>query len=224
MSLFNSLAPGTIERSVIMAKWQAEQERMDEASDRLALYSDDYEEIIRETLSTLFCKDNYERLKVHVNGSQNILKRVVNELSMVYKTEATRTLDVKSDRWEEIKDEAALDVRMKRANRLTNLLNEIIIKVSVRGGKIVYDIITPDNCTVIQNEEDPTKISGLLWLRTYVNTPSSTVIEYEYMDDLGWWVILDKDFRVKVPMYDPMTFPYRDTEGRVALPLKEEET
>jgi hypothetical protein len=219
MALFNSLAQSSVERALVMAKWQAEQARMDEAADRLALYSDDYEEIIKETMAKLFVKENYDRLCYHVNGSQNILKRVVNELSMVYKSEATRTLDIASDRWEEIKDEAALDVRMKRANRLTNLLNDVIVKVSVRGGKIVYDIITPDICTVIQNEEDPTKLSGIMWLRTYVNTPSSTVIEYEYMDDLGWWCVLDKDFRVKVELANPGTFPYKNADGTPNLPL-----
>ena len=218
--MFQSQAQGAVERALVAAKWQAEQERMDEAADRLALYSDDYEEIIREAMSKLFCKENYDRLFFHVNGSQNILKRVVNELSMVYKTEATRTLDVKSDRWEEIKGEIDLDMRMKRANRLTNLLNDIVLKVGVRGGKMVIDIITPDICTVIQSEDDPSKISALLWLRTYVNTPNSVVIEYEYMDDQGWWAVLDKDFRMKgLEMANPATFPYRGAAGAPFLPI-----
>lgn len=218
-SIFTSLAPGMVEQSVIRAKWEAERDRMDEAADRMCLYSDDYEAIIEDALSKLFCKENYDRLKVHINGSQNILKRVVDELSMVYKTKATRVLSAKSDRWDAIMREGALDVRMKRANRLTNLLNDTIVKAGVRSGRIVYDIITPDICTVIQNEEDPTRIAAALWYRTLVNTPSSAALEYEYMDDLGWWVVLDKDFRITKRLADPSNFPYRDANGAPLLPL-----
>lgn len=219
--MFKSLVPGAVERSVIAAKWRAEQLRMDEAANRLDLYSDDYEEIIRATMKTLFHRDNYERLFYHVNGSQNILKRVVNDISMVYKTEATRTLDVESDRYEALKKEIDIDTRMKRANRLANLLNDIIIKIGIRDGKIVYDIITPDICTVMQNPDDPTRISALCWLRTLVNTPDSSLIEYEYMDDLGWWLVLDKNFRTMEIMADPGTYPYRNAAGLPALPLVE---
>ena len=217
--MFKSRVPGAIRNNLIVAKWRAEQLRMEEAENRLCLYSDDYEEIIRETMKNLFHPDNYARLYYHVNGSQNILKRVVNDISMVYKTEATRTLDIESDRYEAIKAEVDIDTRMKRTNRLANLLNDVIVKVGVRGGKIAYDIITPDICTVIQSEEDPTRISGLLWMRTLVNTPDSTLIEYEYMDDLGWWLVLDEKFQTKAVYYDPTTYPYRDAAGLPAMPV-----
>ena len=220
--LFNSQAQAAIEASLVRAKWDAEAARMTEAGNRLDLYSDDYETIVRDTMKTLFHKDNYERLYYHVNGSQNILKRVVNELSMVYKSEANRALSVKSDRWDAIKDESDIDARMRRVNRLTNLLNDVIVKPGVRGGRIVYDIITPDICTVFQREDDPTEIQALMWLRTAVNTASSAVVEYEYMDDQGWWLVLNEKFSVKEEYFNPSTYPYRDAEGRplmLAVPV-----
>lgn len=217
--MFKKQARAAIESSLISAKWQAEAERMEETANRLALYSDDYETIIRDVMKTLFHKDNYDRLYYHVNGSQNILKRVVNELSMVYKTEATRTLSVKSDRWEAIKSETAMDVRMRRANRLTNLLNDTLVRVAVRGDRIVYDIITPDICSVVQSADDPTRMESCVWLRTSVNTPSDATVEYEYVDVDGWWVVLDKEFRWKETLYDPATYPYRDADGRPLMTI-----
>lgn len=218
--MFQSQAAKAVEDSIIRARWLAEEARLDEAADRLALYQDDYESIIRATMSKLFCKENYDRLFFHVNGSQNILKRVVNEISMVYKTDAKRTLDVDSDRYETIKSEIEIDGRMRRVNRLTNLLNDTIIKIAVRDGAIAYDILTPDICTVIQNQDDPTKISAVSWMRSWLDTVSNRLIyEYEYIDDLGWWAVLDSNFRAKQIIYDPDTYPYRDATGRPVMPL-----
>ncbi len=217
--MFTSQAQSVVESSLIRAKWNAELARMDEAANRLAIYQDDYEEIIRAQIKELFAKENYDRLYYHVNQSQNVLKRIVNEISMVYKVEAQRTLDKKSDRFDALKDEVGMDARMKRANRLTNLMNEVLVRPAVRRGKIVWDIITPDICTVIQNEDDPTAITAACWQRTLANTMGVAGIEYEYMDDLGWWGILDKEFRPKEWFFTPNDTPYRDADGRPVLML-----
>lgn len=217
--LFQSQAPQVIQESLIQAKFKAEQDRMAEAANRLCLYSDDYEDIIRESMSGLFHKSNYERLYYHVNQSQNILKRVVNELSMVYKAEAQRSLSIESQRYEDIKNALDMDSRMRRINRLTTLLNEVIVKVGVRRGAIVWDIITPDIATVIQDENDPTRMVACTWHRSAVNTMGSAGVEYEYMDDLGWWCILDESFKVKQVLYSPATTPYRGPDGRPSMPL-----
>ncbi len=217
--LFKTQAQSIVESSLIQAKFRAEKDRMEEAGNRLAIYQDDYEEIIRTTISGLFCKENAKRLNYHVNQSQNILKRVVNEISMVYKAEATRTLDAKSPRFEDIKAEINMDTRMRRVNRLTNLLNETLVRPAVRRGRIVWDIITPDICTVIQDETDPTRITAATWQRTLANTMGSSLIEYEYMDDLGWWGLLDSNFRPKQWFYTPEDTPYRDAEGRPVMML-----
>lgn len=216
---FNSIAQKIIESSLIAAKFQAEQERMEEAANRLSIYQDDYEEIIKDTLKTLFCKENYDALQYHVNQSQNVLKRIINEISMVYKAEANRTLDVKSNRFEELKDEIGMDHRMKRINRLANLLNEVLVRPGVRNGKIVWDIITPDICTIIQDEGDPTRITAACWQKTLVNTMGNSTIEYEYMDDLGYWGVLDSNFKPVFWFYEPETTPYRDADGRPVLML-----
>ncbi|MHB8053688.1 MAG: hypothetical protein ACYDH3_00325, partial [Candidatus Aminicenantales bacterium] len=138
-----------------------------------------------------------------------------------YKAEANRTLDVKSNRFEALKDEIDMDTRMKRVNRLANLTNEVLVRPGIRKGKIVWDIITPDICTVIQDENDPTEITAACWRRTLANTMGSSLIEYEYMDDLGYWGILDNNFR---PMqegwfYTPNDTPYRDADGRPVMML-----
>src|SRR4030043_367018 len=117
--MFKSQAQAVVEAAVIRAKWNADQARQEEAGNRLDLYMDDYETIIRSKMSELFHKTNYDRLYYHVNQSQNILKRVVNEVSMVYKATPTRELSVESDRYGAICTDLDIDTRMKRINRLT---------------------------------------------------------------------------------------------------------
>jgi len=222
--MFKSIVPQTIINSVLAAKWRAEKDRQEEADNRLCIYSDDYEEIIRDTLKTLFCKENYENLYYHVNQSQNIFKRVVNQISMIYKADAQRTLDVQSDRYETIKDETDIDTRMRKVNRLTNAMNDIIVMVAVHDGRICYDLITPNVCTVIQDPDNPSKMDALIYRLTSVNTPTSANIRYAYWDVNGNHAILDGYFRTISVIYSPdgsgggMPYPYRDKSGAFVIP------
>jgi hypothetical protein len=205
--------------SFLQAKWDADQARQLEAQNKLDLYRDDYEDIIKAAMKNLFHKDNYERLKYHVNQSQNILKRVVNEISMVYKVNAKRTLDKESLRYEELKKEMNFDFKLKKVNRYTNLLNELILKIGTRGGKLVYDVLTPNICTVIQDENDPTRARAIIYSNTLVNTVGSPLIEYYYWDDMGNYQILNKDKLIKKVIYAPGDYPYRDAENLPILPF-----
>lgn len=222
--MFKSIVPQTIINSVLAAKWRAEKDRQEEADNRLSIYSDDYEEIIRDTLKTLFCKENYDNLYYHVNQSQNIFKRVVNQISMIYKADAQRTLDVQSDRYETIKDETDIDTRMRKVNRLTNAMNDIIVMVAARDGRICYDLITPNVCTVIQNPDNPSKMDALFYLLTSVNTPTSADLRYAYWDVNGNHAILDGYFRTIREIYTPdgsgasLPYPYRDKSGAFIIP------
>ena len=222
--MFKSIVPQTVVNSVLAAKWRAEKDRQEEADNRLCIYSDDYEDIIRDTLKKLFCKENYENLYYHVNQSQNIFKRVVNQISMIYKADAQRALDVESDRYEAIKEETDINTRMRKVNRLTNALNDIIVMVAVRDGRVCYDLITPNVCTVIQNPDNPSKMDALFYLLTSVNTPISTDLRYAYWDINGNHAILDGYFRTISEIYTPdgsgtsMSYPYRDKSGAFVIP------
>jgi hypothetical protein len=219
------LAEEMIRREFLKAKWVADKERQDEAQNKLDLYRDDYEEIVREKIKELFHKDNYDRLYYHVNQSQNILKRVINEISTVYKAQPVREFG-KDERYQEILDYSKLDTKLKKINRYTNLLNETLIKIGVRGGRIVYDIITPNIATIIQNEQDPTQADAIIYMVTRKNTVGDDKIAYYYWDVYGNHIVLDKDFRISFIIYDEAAaqgslefYPYRDDEGRSVLPF-----
>lgn len=214
-------AEDLVRQGFLAAKWYAEEERLDEAQDKLDLYKDDYEEIIRAKLSELYHPDNYNRLYFHVNQSQNILKRVINQISTIYKVEPQRSLDIESDRYSEIQKETLINVVMKKVNRYTNLMNETLVKVGVRYGKIAYDIITPNICMVIQNKSDPTKADAIIYQVTNVNTIGDDTIEYHYWSVEGDYYVFNKKFKLERVLYDgeENPSPYRDEEGRFAIPI-----
>jgi len=223
--LFKSAGSMMVERSLLEAKWNAEQARQTAALNKLNLYKDDYEAIIRETMKAQFHPDNYKRLLYHVNQSQNVLKRVINEISMVYKAPAKRGLfsasgtEIESERYTQILAETKLDQKMKKANRFTNLENELLVFVTVRRGKIVYDLLTPNLVTVIQDEDDPTRARAIVYRVDLVNTLGATEPRYFYWDDQGSHSILDKNFVERQAIYTPENYPYRDAEGRPVMPF-----
>ncbi|MCK5127931.1 MAG: phage portal protein [candidate division Zixibacteria bacterium] len=215
-----------VELNFLRQKWQADKDRQAEAQDKLDLYMDDFEAIIMAKIAELFHKDTRDRLLYHVNQSQNILKRVVNEISTLYKTESIRTTEPESDRYQELLESLGVDVTMKKINRYTNLLNESLLKVGVRHGKIVHDIITPNICTVIQNEADPTQADAIIYMTTRVNTPGSSEIRYHYWSKDGDYLIYDESFQIVERIYDSydesglLRYPYIDPDtGQYLLPF-----
>ncbi len=209
-----------IEQSFLRAKFDAERERMEEAENRLSIYMDDYEAIIQEEMQAIFAKDTYNKLKDKVNQSQNILKRIVNEISTIYKAEAKRVIEPASDRYEELQKINNYDLKMRRANRFTNLLNECLIKVDVRDGQIVYDFITPHICMVIQDDKDPTRAKAIIYQITWVDTRSKADIDYHYWSDEGDYFIFDKHWKIKEVIYEGNS-PYKDKKrlGKFILPF-----
>ena len=219
-------ASKSIETNFLRRKWEADQARQQEAQDKLDIYMDDFEEIVKDKITELFHKDTVKRLQYHVNQSQNILKRVINEISTIYKREAQRTATIESIRYDDILKLNNLNVMGKKINRYTNLLNETLIKVGFRRGRLVYDIITPNICTVIQNEEDPTEADAIIYTTTRVNTIGAKDIKYHYWSKDGDYLIYDRNFRIIERIYDSwdesgmLAYPYIDPEtGLYMLPF-----
>ena len=216
-NLFNPLSEEVITESVLKTIWENDEDRKELAENKLSLYKDDYEEIIEAKIKELFEKVNYDRLKYHVNQSQNILKRVINEISTIYKAPVTRTTT--DARLQEILDEYNFDVLLKRINRYTNLFNECLIRVGVRFGRLSFDIITPNICSVIQNKLDPTVADAIYYSTSRVNTAKrgykENIVDYYYWDVAGNYYVFDEHWNIIEVVYDAddpglMPSPYLD--------------
>ena len=124
-------------------------------------------------------------------GNINITKRIIDRISMVYMVEPQRdytkpeVLDFFVDK----------DFKMQRVERMTNLLDSVLIKPCWREGKIEYDIIHDFEPHFLPNG-DPLKPFGF----TYPLSAKSEVLDttpelFSYWDEENTF-IYDKDGKI----------------------------
>ena len=133
------------------------------------IYKDDWDYIIQDEIRRQFVIDSYDDLKILETKELNLLKRVVNEISTIYKNPAERQaiLSESEDKiitdevYENIVKKSNLHVVQKAVNRYTNLTNNVLQRVVWRDNKIDYDIMTFDNCEILSDPDDWKKIIAI---------------------------------------------------------------
>lgn len=130
------------------------------------VYEDNWEYIIRDELKRQFTEKEYNKLKLNTSKEINLVKRVVNELSLIYKDEAIRknilsetekegVIEIKSDDiYDEVMKHSSIDITMPAADTYTNLLNHVLIKPVVRKSKMDYDLLFFNNAEILVDEND----------------------------------------------------------------------
>lgn len=179
-----------------------------EIEKRLDLYHDNYKLILQNEIDNQFHKSTRGNVKQMIDDSSNVLKRIINEISLVYKQNAVRSYKVNDEddeRYKEILDQMPVDLTMQEVNRKTNLCNECLIYIVPRNDKIDYDIITPDKVEVYQHREDPTKPAGIMFSKAYVDTINNTKIRKVYWDIEGQHMIYDEHDNVLENLGNPYT-------------------
>lgn len=193
---------------VKFAKSQGETERKQAAYERVRIYSDEFKSVIDDALRIMFSKDSYNTMRSYIDVSQNLAKRIVNEISSVYDSDAVRKAMVGEEsveRYQELVDSMQLNLRMDKANHFANLLNDVVLKVTPRGETIGVDILTPSMTTVFQSSDDPNRVDALVYsvpvtdalgnesLHWVVWTPSRHAV---YTDALERLIILGNEDNV----------------------------
>lgn len=202
------------------AKFLNDSARRSHVEKRLDIYKDDWLTHLKNELDRQFSEKTREAIKQMIDDSVNIPKRIVNDISLVYQREAKRQYiknDKEDENYKEVISQIPTDLIMEQVNRFTNLVNETLVYVVPRGDKIEYDILTPDQVEVFQNEEDPTKADAILFCKTSVDTIESTAIEKIYWDVFGNHKILDENDQVIEDKENPYIDP--NNKDRTILPF-----
>lgn len=164
-----------IRDSIMRARLAANAERKTEAAKRLDYYKGEQEEHLDMILSRQF--KHPERLRLQKSFS-NITRRIINEVSVVYKRAPQRHLTLNGKKvegrieetFQELYESARADAVLKKANRYTNLLNTIGIQAVWRNDRVELDILTPDIVNVVQDAMDPTRASAVIIEQRYADT------------------------------------------------------
>ncbi|OQY13965.1 MAG: hypothetical protein B6I31_00025 [Desulfobacteraceae bacterium 4572_19] len=194
MDLFKSKVPDILFKTYLEATKEQERERKQKAGERLAIYNDDWEDILRNKLSSLFVKENFDNINLNIDISENVLKNIIDQISLVYKESANRTTEPESKEYNNIKDYIDIDTKFKMLNAYTNLLNDMIIQVAwdYEKEQVKLILITPAVASVVQNELNQNEATAV-----YYDVESA---DSEYEDDkkIIYWdsenhFVIDKD-------------------------------
>ena len=215
IDLFEGKAAIEVLKTFMASKKQAEEDRKADANKRLAIYHDDWDDILEEELADQFERVNYNNIHLCKNTTQNILKKVINDISLVYKQAPERS--IKDENYNAID----IDSTMQLANRYLNLLNEVLIRPVWDENKknVKLMILTPANTSVVQNEEDPTQADGIYYELEAGDDPLSTETKfYVFFSRDEHFVFTDKgDIRPAVDN-EEMLNPYKK-DGVGVLPF-----
>ena len=158
-----SQAGNIVRQSFLAALNDSNRERKEAAAKRIDYYNNFQTEYIQEQLRRYITKtENMRPCFV------NIVKKVINQLAMVYVQDATRTIIDGTERDQElfqsIERVARLGARWKQANRLSKLLGVVLLRPVFRNGRMDVDILTPDILDV-STGDTPEAIESVLITR-----------------------------------------------------------
>lgn len=126
--------------------------------DRLSMYENDWDVLLEKELHKQFVTETAERIKLMLDTSMNIFRRIIRDICTVYKENAKRQLSTgDSERWDEINKSLQLDVILGEAHRLSKACTISFLHVRAIPGteKLRVSIITPDQAHVETDGADP---------------------------------------------------------------------
>ena len=134
------MIPNIGELAVLMSRWDINQQRKNKWKQSRYMALDYYKGDTNEYTSEYFSQSTLDKV---VTGNINITKRIIDRISLVYMTPPIRTYSR-----EDITDYFVhKDLKLQRLERMTNLLDAVLLKPCWRikedgTGCIEYDIIT----------------------------------------------------------------------------------
>lgn len=153
-------------------KWESERdaERRHRVKRRIDIYSNDWEDILREHIFDLF-KDKEERkaLCAKPDTSRNVLRWATDELAAVYTEKVSRSLE--DDTYLHLFDHDLYDMALDQADKLMFVCREVfVLPVPVydedEAGNLInphfeLNVVTPDRATVLLSRERDTKMEAI---------------------------------------------------------------
>jgi hypothetical protein len=144
------MVPALMERLYADSKNQTASKRKNEAIKRTDYYFSEQDDYTLENMAAWMNEpETLNPLQI------NIVRKVIDNLSMVYFKPAKRTVngtERDTELFTQIAKGAALDMTMKQASKFTKLHKTILLRVVWRNGTLEIDILTPDILDVVTGE------------------------------------------------------------------------
>jgi len=193
MNLWDGRSAEMVLKSYLQAKEREEKERKSKSSDRLSIYHDDWDSILKDLLRTQFNPKNYDRIMLALDTTQNIVKKVVREVSILYKKPPVRDIP-KGNPLGDIYEYLDIDEFMKRVERYAFLLNDVLIRVGwdAQLERVTLDLNTPADTSVIQRDDYPEQAAGIYYPIEYADDQFKTVKKNVFWSDFEHFIFDDR--------------------------------
>jgi hypothetical protein len=208
----DEIAAFQIQEAEMKIKCKSDTERRAESFERKNILRDNLRSIIHTQLALMFSPQTYEDMKHYVDATNNVMRRVMREISTVYASEPMRTITPKGNqkRYEEIMQAMGMNQKLQTANMLLNGLNDIIIQITVMGGTLDFNILTPDMVTVFENKDNPQVLDAIMIEDAYCDENGQTQRQWIYWSPTRHFIV-DRDFRKKaISGNEEMVNPYAE--------------
>lgn len=215
----STLSP--LDRSLMAAKDWAEGERQREAEARQDAYEDDYSDLLEQRIrSTWDVQANVEALLKVLDTTNNPLKRIVNEVSVLYTKRPARRLANTSatQLYRQILKGAGDGVVMPRLNRMVNLHNTVLVYVRPAYDSLTLKLVLPQDCTVWPDPDDPTMPLCVEFRECDTAAPNAKPVYWQFDRRPESAGIRKYDANGKKIGPD-MALPYADETGRPLIPF-----
>ena len=206
------------------AKGRADRERRSEIRRRLDIFRDDWRDILKARLSGQFEAENMAELDKVLDTSNNPLKRVIEDVSTIYRKPPTWTFEGDNPLWAEILENARAPIVQPRHNELVNLCNEAGLYVCPYGKWLRFVPVTPDNLVAWEDQDDPTELCAIAMRQGMVNTKEAKP-RWHYWSksgEIGSHQIIEGDdldlTRGRLVLNEAN--PYLDEDGEPVLPIQ----
>jgi len=164
----------------------SEKARRAKMRDRIDLYNGSGQEQINAMFDSFFSNAKVRSLRkkfVELAMFQNLTRRIVREISSVYSEPALRIVaaPTMNARYKTLQQDMRLDRRMRVANQLLNLCNEVVVWFDLRAGKPVLRIVTPDNFWAVSHPNDPTHCVAIIFDQAPTDRQSASATTPHYL-------------------------------------------
>ena len=174
------MIPNLSELTVLMSRWDINQQRKNKWKSTRYEALDYYNGRTRSYIDDYF---STSMLKKVVPGNINITKRVIDRVSLVYMVPPKR-LYTNEDITDFFVDK---DQKLQRLERMTNLLDSVLVKTCWREGKIEYDIIMDYEPMFFG--EDSLKPDAIVYpIRLKASVLDTTPEQYAYWDNANHFI------------------------------------
>lgn len=190
--------------------------------ERARILRDDLRGVVDSKLSLMFDWESYSDMRNYIDVSNNLMRRVVREISTLYKDEHERTVTPEAGQkvYEKDIENMKLNSKFSRYQQLLNGLNDLIVKVEGAAGEVDLTVFTPDQVTVFENPHNSTMLDAIIIEDNYRNQYNSMYTIYGDTQPGPMrrrWIfwsptrhfILDDEFKMRaVPDNPDMLNPY----------------